>query len=318
MNNNYRFIAIGDLVIDRVIDKFGYTVKEDGGGSKFNVLSRIASNRGKALVFSGCGKDKSGDIAIHSLKKYGVDISHIVRYGNQTKTYELQRIGNGEFKSTKKNWYKDSIITIDIVKRDILPEDVIVMDNLTNFDIEILNSFKNDKVLDIGRINMLEKLSNNQIEKYLKGRLEIIQTNEKVEKYIRNRFGYSNISSLYEILQPNLLVVTKGKNGADFITSDKIWHKGIKKPAIEVDTTGAGDAFFSVIISNYYEYVKDKNAIDDTFVNNTFFEALKVTKQVVSYMGSRGDLDHFLDNNKTSIVQTSKKTIRKDDDIIYE
>ena len=164
---------------------------------------------------------------------------------------------------------------------------------------------------------MLEKLSNNQIENYLRGRLEIIQTNEKVENYIRKRFGYSNISSLYKILQPNLLVVTKGKNGADFITSDKIWHKGIEKPAIEVDTTGAGDAFFSVIISNYYEYIKDKNAIDDTFVNNTFYEALKVTKQVVSYMGSRGDLDHFLDNN-TSIVQSNTKTIRKDDDIIYE
>lgn len=294
INDKYRYVVIGDLIADKIIDKYGYLIKIDGGGSKFNVVSRLALYGENVVVYSGCGKDYIGEVAINSLKKCGVNTSKIIRKGNQTRTYELQRMEDGNYKSTKRNWYYESIISIGDIECEIMPNDILVMDNLTNNDIHIINKFHNNKVLDIGRISMLENLSNEEIFRVLSGKINIIQTNDKVEKYLKQRLGLRDSQELYEFLKPNLLIVTRGKEGADFITGDNVYSKEINNATDEIDSTGAGDAFFSIVLLLYYRYLENEQAITQNFIDKTFDIATKVTSKVVSNMGARGDLYYYL------------------------
>ena len=66
-----------------------------------------------------------------------------------------------------------------------------------------------------------------------------------------------------------------------------IYSKVLKTPAIEIDDTGAGDAFLSVVIQEYYN---NNKRIDQQFVDKTFKKATKVTTQAVSHLGARGHL----------------------------
>ena len=90
-----------------------------------------------------------------------------------------------------------------------------------------------------------------------------------------------------------LIIITKGKKGADFIYKNKTITKKLT-PTKEIDSNGAGDAFFSSII---YDYFNDDFSIDKAFNNAT-----KLTSIVVSSLGARGHLHNIykvdkIDNN---------------------
>lgn len=288
---SYRYVVIGDLVIDVIKDKFGNTVKISGGGSKFNVLSRMAKYGKDTMVLAGCGNDEKGTIAIKSLEYYGIDISQVIRKGNKTRQYELTRKKDGTYSSKKINWNEEYIITIEIALNRIKPNDVIILDKLDSIDIKVIQQIQNDKVIDIGRIAIVEKFSNQELINLLSGKFELIQLHSKVRRYLLARFGLEDESELMEIFKPNLLIVTRGNKGADFILSNgKVIRKELINPTIEVDNTGAGDAFFSKVILNYYEEIKGKKEIDEQFIDKLFDEATQITRRVVSFIGAKGDL----------------------------
>ena len=84
-----------------------------------------------------------------------------------------------------------------------------------------------------------------------------------------------------------MIIVTRGKKGADFIINNKKITKELSNPEVEIDPTGAGDAFFSVFISSY---VKNNYVIDEKFIDTTFLKATSLTKKVVKKFGARGHI----------------------------
>ena len=107
-------------------------------------------------------------------------------------------------------------------------------------------------MLDLGYQNDLENLSNKEIKQIL-SKFTIINLNQRVEKYLCKRFKTTNILNIAKDL--NLLIVTKGKSGADFIYSNNLISKKLKTISKEIDPTGAGDAFFWTFI---YEFIKNE------------------------------------------------------------
>ena len=89
------------------------------------------------------------------------------------------------------------------------------------------------------------------------------------------------------MLDLDFLVITNGKKGASFIYKENNELVRIdKSPEIIaelVDSSGAGDAFFATLVKNYAY----QNKIDDEFIVNTFLEANKASREVVSQLGSR-------------------------------
>ena len=143
-------------------------------------------------------------------------------------------------------------------------------------------------MLDLGQYFELDNYSDKEIINKLSGKFDIINLNERVEKYLKNRFNLNNLEDIYKMIHPNLIIVTRGKKGSDFICHDFKVTIDLENPAEEIDPTGAGDAFFSVFIS---EYIKNNFIISHKFIEDTFKKATKLTKKVVKSFGARGHIN---------------------------
>ena len=121
----------------------------------------------------------------------------------------------------------------------------------------------------------------------LKNKFEILQLNERVVPYLMQRFECKSLSDVYNLFTPKLLIVTHAKDGAEFVFDDKVYSKKLVNPTKELDATGAGDAFLSVFVKNYYDNGEE---ITDNFIDDTFEEATKLTSEVVQNIGARGHI----------------------------
>lgn len=157
-------------------------------------------------------------------------------------------------------------------------EDVLVLDSLNTINQMIIKKTNNKIMLDLGQYYELDNYSDKQIKDIFKKPFSIINLNERVEKYLKKRFKSINF------LKADLIIITRGTNGADFIYKDKVINKKLT-PTDEIDPNGAGDAFFATII---YEYLRKNFEIDRAYEHAT-----EVTSKVVKNIGARGMLHNL-------------------------
>lgn len=292
-----KIISIGDLVTDFYY-KNGKLIGVNGGMSSHNIIANISTFGLQTAVYGVCGNDSAGKIAIKSLEDIGVEIDHIKIVEHlSTRSFHVSYIeenGKLSFSSKKrcpicneKRWYEESNIdSFDLLKK-INQDDVLVFDNLNNKNQIIIDHSENKKMLDLGQYFEFEHYDDEEIIRKIKDKFDLINLNERVEKYLENRFRITTLEELYHLLHPKMIIVTKGKDGSDFIYESGKVTKKLSDPEKEVDPTGAGDAFFSVFIS---EYIKNNYYIDHDFINLSFKKATKLTKKVVKRIGARGHI----------------------------
>lgn len=293
---NKRFIALGDLIADCY-----YNEKKllgiDGGSSRFNVIANLSHMNCQSAIIGGCGNDKIGNTIIKRLSRIGVDTSKIFLRDRATRAYHLTinkdtlpkityQCSKNSPQNGKSTWYEDSLDNIQYFSKEVKDTDVVVLDNLDELSLSVINQFQCDKVLDIGNTNQLEKLEKSKVDS-LKNKIEILQLNERVVPYLINRFGITNVFDIYNFFQPKLMIVTHAKDGADFVFENTEYNKKLLNSAKELDATGAGDAFLSVFVKNYYDNHKN---VDKEFIDNTFEQAINLTSKVVQNVGARGHI----------------------------
>ena len=292
-----KIISIGDLVTDFYY-KNGKLVGVNGGMTSHNIIANIAKIGLDTAVYGVCGQDVTGNVALKSLKDIGANIDNVEIMENiKTRCFHVSYIeenGKLEFKSKKrcpicnqKQWYEESNINTDDILKKINIEDVLVFDNLNIKNQIIIDNCENKKMLDLGQYFELDNYSDEEVIKKIENKFDIINLNERVEKYLINRFSLNSLEDIYNILKPRMIIVTRGKKGADFIINNKKITKELSNPEVEIDPTGAGDAFFSVFISSY---VKNNYVIDEKFIDATFLKATSLTKKVVKKFGARGHI----------------------------
>ena len=295
-----RIISIGDLVIDFYY-KNGKLVGVDGGMTSHNIIVNIAKLGLETSVYGVCGNDMAGTVAIGSLKEAGTNIDNvkIIEDLNTRCFHVSQQELNGklEFVSKKrcpicneKRWYDESKIETNDILKQINKDDILVFDNLNKKNQIIIDNCDNRKMLDLGQYFELENYSDNDIIKKIKNKFDFINLNERVEKYLKNSFSIKSLEYIYNILNHNMIIVTSGKKGSDFVFSNNKVNKELSSPSIEVDSTGAGDAFFGMFIS---EYIKNDYIVDHKFIDSTFEKAIKLTKKVVKKYGARGHIKNL-------------------------
>ena len=295
-----KIISVGDLVTDFYY-KNGKLVGVNGGMTAHNIIANIAKFGLETSVFGVCGNDMAGNIAIQSLKDIGTNVDNIKIIDNlKTRCFHVsysEENGQLVFTSKKrcpicqtKKWYDESNIDTNDILNKINKEDVLVFDNLNNKNQIIIDNCENKKMLDLGQYFELDNYSDEDIIQRIKNKFELINLNERVEKYLKSRFSIKTLEEIYDILHPKMIIVTRGKKGSDFVFDNNKVSKNLSNPSIEVDPTGAGDAFFSMFIS---EYVKNNYIIDDKFIDLTFEKATKLTKKVVKRFGARGHIQNL-------------------------
>ena len=295
-----RIISIGDLVTDFYY-KNGKLVGVNGGMTSHNIIANIAKLGLGTGVYGVCGDDMAGTIAINSLKEVGTNIDNVKIIENiNTRCFNVsyqELNGKLEFTSKKrcpvcniKRWYEESKIEPNDILKQINTDDVLIFDNLNKKNQTIIDNCDNKKMLDLGQYFELEDYNDNDIIEKIKNKFDFINLNERVEKYLKNRFSIKSLEDIYNLLQPKMIIVTRGKKGSDFVFDNKKVKKELSNPSIEVDPTGAGDAFFSMFIS---EYIKNNYVIDYKFINSTFDKATRLTKKVVKKFGARGHIQNL-------------------------
>lgn len=288
------FSAIGDLVLDIYYDEKLNYIGCDGGITSANIVANLSSFGLNTKCYGVCGNDYYGKLAIKSLKDCNVKVDIKKLSSINTRAYFIRRVnidGKMCFKSIKycpfckkSSWYLDSsIYEKDIIKK-IKNNEILIFDNLNSKNQFIINNTNNLKLLDLGLYDELYNLSNLEIISKLNNNFEIVNLNQRVEKFLIERLNLKDDIELLNIIKCRLLIITRGDKGCDLIYRNKKYTYPLKKIEEEVDDSGAGDLFFSTIIKNW---ALNNFKITSSKFNSWVREASKNSSKIVKLIGSR-------------------------------
>lgn len=245
------------------------------------------------------GNDKEAKIALNSLAKVGVNVDNILTEHKSTNIMNIlipdTSLGDN---SVLHCWYSPITNKCTMHFSENLPTTLpkeleqekifILLDKFEAVNFEFVQNIKNKIVcLDVGHIRFIEHFSNFYLLNFFKT-ANLMQLNQNVCDLLFERFCVPNPVELFNLLNLDLLVVTKGKKGASFIFSSNGKTVCVDKTpeiiATVVDSSGAGDAFFATLIKQYAYYSKP---IDLNFIDFTFNQANQSSRNVISQVGSR-------------------------------
>lgn len=293
------FISHGDIILDKIYNDKLELINQDGGGCNWNDLYNLSLMGEKCYAIGSMGNDEEGSIAMKSLKKAGVNVDNIILEDKNTNIMNII-IPNKDLEddSIVHSWYNP--ITMDYTMNfsnnlpTSLPKELegkqvyIILDKFLPVNLELINNIKNNKkvCLDIGHIRFFEHFTRQYLLNFFK-KADFIQLNENVLALLFERLRIKSLVELFELVNPDLLVLTKGKRGAEYVFKEngeiKVNFEAPKIIVDIVDSSGAGDAFFSTTLREY-AYA---NKIDTEFTKRTFELANKSSREVIQQVGSR-------------------------------
>lgn len=298
-------LSIGEILVDVFNDGKNETVFP--GGAPFNVAANIASFGGDVLFYGAVGKDEYGSFLIDYISKISLN-SHIDDLSDKDTTIAKVTLNNGErsFAFIRDNGadYHLSLSSLENIK---LPNNLIVhigslmlsykeganfffraleyyknKGNLISFDVNYRDDIFPDE--ETAKKIFIECLSKADIIKFTDDELKLLSNETDLE------------IALKKLTNPNqIVVVSLGKEGSLLSFHNKI----IKVPSNEVkplDTTGAGDAFYSYFL---YELDKGLNLNDDKEIYKALRKAnfvgamATLKKGAVGVVPSKEEIDKF-------------------------
>ena len=263
-----KVIAIGEALIDFIPHEKGRALNDVEnflrvpGGAPLNVAAAVAKLGGKSQMLTKLGQDGFGDAILNEVKPLGVDVSRISRT-NEANTalafVSLREDGERDF-SFYRSPSADMLLSAEeICVEDFNEKDILHFCSVSLIDapikeahrraIEIakekgcLISFDPNVRLPLWknpedcRKAILEFLPLSNIVKISDEELEFI-TGIKDEKEALDFLLTGDVK---------VIIYTKGTNGAEFITKERV----IFSPSFKVsaqDTTGAGDSFIGSLL----------------------------------------------------------------------
>lgn len=263
-----KVISIGEALIDFIPHEKGRELKNVDnflrvpGGAPLNVVAAVCKLGGTGKMLTKLGNDAFGDIIIDTIKPLGVDVSGILRTkeANTALAFvSLKEDGERDF-SFYRNPSADMLLNAEEIKEeDFKAGDILHFCSVSLIDAPIKQAHK--KAIEYAKKNNCIISFDPNI------RLPLWETPEKCREAILEFIPMANIikvsdeelefitgikdekKALESLFTGNVEVViyTKGTNGADFITKDKIAFAPSYKVKVE-DTTGAGDSFIGAVL----------------------------------------------------------------------
>jgi sugar/nucleoside kinase (ribokinase family) len=292
------FISHGDIILDKIYSDNLELISQDGGGCNWNDLYNLSLMGEKCYALGSIGNDDEGKIAIASLNRAGVNTDNIIVEEKNTNIMNII-IPNKDLEDNSiiHSWY--SPITMEYtmnfsknlptnLPKELQNDEVyIILDKFLPVNLELINNIKNKKVcLDIGHIRFFEHFTRQYLLNFFQ-KADFVQLNENVISLLFERLHVHSLVELFKLINPDLIILTKGKRGAEFVFREngeiKVTSEEPKIIAEIVDSSGAGDAFFSTFLREYA--YTDK--IDLEFIKKTFELANKSSREVIAQVGSR-------------------------------
>ena len=306
-------ISIGEILVD--IFKDGNSKTTLPGGAPFNVACNALLYTRDVGFIGTVGKDKDGDLLLNTAKgkpfKY-LDIKVLTdRYTSKA----IVSLDNGErsFKFDR-SFGADYIFDINSINfKDIKDDDIIHVGSLMlsekegrEFFFELVNRIRKETNAKISfDINYRDDIFNSEAEakeifiKALKEADILKFSIEEVELLTKEK---DLVKGLKTLLNENqIAVITLGSKGSIY------YHNGhiVEVPTYKVkpvDTTGAGDAFYSYFLAslvNHPEFINcDKEIIYYLTRANVVGGLATLKKGAINVAPSEEEIDQFLTSIK--------------------
>lgn len=263
-----KVIAIGEALIDFIPHEKGRALNDVEnflrvpGGAPLNVAAAVAKLGGKSQMLTKLGQDGFGDAILNEVKPLGVDVSRISRT-NEANTalafVSLREDGERDF-SFYRNPSADMLLSAEeISSEDFNERDILHFCSVSLIDAPIKEAHR--RAIEIAKEKgCLISFDPNvrlplwkQPEDCRKAILEFLPLSNIVKISDEELEFITGIKDEKEALDSLLtgdvkvIIYTKGTNGAEFITKERV----IFSPSFKVsaqDTTGAGDSFIGSLL----------------------------------------------------------------------
>ena len=263
-----KVIAIGEALIDFIPHEKGRALNDVEnflrvpGGAPLNVAAAVAKLGGKSQMLTKLGQDGFGDAILNEVKPLGVDVSRISRT-NEANTalafVSLREDGERDF-SFYRNPSADMLLSAEeICSEDFNERDILHFCSVSLIDAPIKEAHR--RAIEIAKEKgCLISFDPNvrlplwkQPEDCRKAILEFLPLSNIVKISDEELEFITGIKDEKEALDSLLtgdvkvIIYTKGTNGAEFITKERV----IFSPSFKVsaqDTTGAGDSFIGSLL----------------------------------------------------------------------
>lgn len=295
-------IVVGEILVD--VFKEGDNTEVFPGGAPFNVTCNIAKFGGKVKFYGAVGKDANGKYLKTFARRRGLKDSLIKVLPTRDTTQAMVTLNNGErdfrfirsngadYKLTFGNFKKLNVKKDDIVHIGTLilsqPNGASLIKRIAEYSknigakVSIDVNYRSDIFISV-RIAKMRYKSILKYADYLKfseDEIQILSGNKKL---------MSGIKKL--VLPDQIVFVSMGEKGSFVYQNGKrIYQKTTK--LLPLDTTGAGDGFYSFIL-----YSLDKKETDFKEIlrkANAVGALVTQTKGAVDAVPSLEELDKFL------------------------
>ena len=263
-----KVIAIGEALIDFIPHEKGRALNNVEnflrvpGGAPLNVAAAVAKLGGKSQMLTKLGQDGFGDAILNEVKPLGVDVSRISRTKEAHTALafvSLREDGERDF-SFYRNPSADMLLSAEeICSEDFNERDILHFCSVSLIDAPIKEAHR--RAIEIAKEKgCLISFDPNvrlplwkQPEDCRKAILEFLPLSNIVKISDEELEFITGIKDEKEALDSLLtgdvkvIIYTKGTNGAEFITKERV----IFSPSFKVsaqDTTGAGDSFIGSLL----------------------------------------------------------------------
>lgn len=300
-----RFIGLGDFVLDIVHNSYNEVIGYYPGSSVWNDLMNLKEIKPENLCecIATVGNDETGDFLKQEISKRGINVKNLKVVSKNSKRFNI--IIDGE--NTKcqyecpncgsKIWYSDAKLPKINYLEYILQKNqfgIVVFDSVKKDILGVAAQFQSigwKLALDLGYIAHLRYMSKNRIKELFSILIDYFQTNSKVCKFLMEKLECESEKDLFDKLGCIYMNVTDGKHGS------KLYYRQGENievsycPAIPitvVDSMGAGDAYFSLLLSEIDMSGRFQNDVKETQLRAVQYATERVTK-----IGAMGKLKPF-------------------------
>ena len=290
-------VAIGDVILDNYHkdnSKLGYYL----GGSILNDLINLSEDKNNNLYLIGSiGKEDITDSLINIIHSYNINTTLLKITNKSIKRFHITLHENNNVTSLscpsceKPSWHTSPKLP-SFSKTDLkeLDPGILIIDSVKKDTLRLANEFKENSWFlagDIGYINHLRYASKDAISMLFQNTFDFLQITEKVAKFLCKKFNLNELE-LFNFLGVKYLNITKAEKGAGIFYLKEQETQYFSIPAVStnlVDTSGAGDVFFSTFI----KYLA-KNQLSNETMTKVAKEAAENSAKIISCIGATGSL----------------------------
>ncbi len=275
------------LQVDRAYSTFG------GGAANAAVCLAKLGLKGAAIV--ALGENGRGERIIKNFQANKVDIGLVQRIKSEVSGFSFLLVGQEHEHVVFSNRAANKKLSIGAKElRAMDSASWVYMTSLSGKWQEVLNNVfktKSKVAWNPGHVQLHAGFK--VIGKYLKKTtmlsvnkdeaIELVITNPKYKK--KDNRWLNNIRNLLKAIQEcgvKIVVITKGKYGADAYDGQKFYHQDILRERRRMDTTGVGDAFGSTFVAGLNLYNND--------IAKAMYMSAKNTASVISLQGAQNGL----------------------------